>query len=933
MGLNIAPNASSPTGGSASFSWTVKPSGPPQVLGLPDPTKAKNGAQQTVVGRAHSLPGGPPDITYTNIDGQWVKGFWGKDANGQWVGTGQNAGDPWSAGKPYDPATAEVAGSSRAQPGSPGVPLPGSWVSGDPSKAVAPPAPGVPPGPPVIYSGRTFGTGSALPAELQTPGVTAPVVPVSPPPGGWSSTPIPVGQPGAPPLPVVGGGIADPSLAAAIQNSRNLQTQYNRPAVQLAAPQASASLIGPVERAQQQAAIQAQQIQAAQIAAYQAAQEVGPIQAGIATAGQSTAAQIQATALAREQAKIQAERVQAALAAKQGDISAERVGAAQADRTVLGPTELAAGTRLAPTALSDQTTIDALKQAEFREGQEGLVSGLQGAIEGKDPSVAAIMLRQATERNQANQFALAQAASGGNVGFAQRQAMINSADINQQSIGQQALLRAQEIATARGQLGSVLSSGRESDIGLATSQAGMTQQVKLANAGFTNTANMTQAQLDQAIKLANAGFKNTATTTQAQLDQATSALNVTQKNQVALANANNALDAAKTNVALAQQVALANQSAENNARLENAKNALAAATRNAELAQQVALANQSAENNTSQVNAQLANATGIANAGNVTQASVATAGNQTSAANTTASLNAAIRQTNATNQSNTNTNQAKLTQEASTSNASNNLTASKSNAELAQQVALANALAANKAAETNANNQTNVSQSNATNRVNTNGQQITANQNAAQNTLTASGQQITAAAAKAQADATAKALATQQANRREDQIIGGVKAITSGINSGSGSGGTTPGATPATDGGGGATTPAYNTDTPGVSTAGNQVNPDSGIGENDDYSDRRLKKKIRRADAEISALLGSIKPYGFEYRDPKKLGVEGGKRFGLMAQDLEKSKAGKTLVHDAPQGKKVDTNRAVLAALAALGNVDKRLKSIERKAA
>lgn len=677
------------------------------------------------------------------------------------------------------------------------------------------------------------------------------------------------------------GGIASPELAAAIANSRALQNQYNVPVTPHAAPTTSAALMGPVERAQQQAAIQAQQVQAAKIAAYQAAQEVGPIQAGVATAGQSTASQIGSTALAKEQAAIQAQQVQAALAQRQGNISADRVGAAQADRTVLGPTDLAGGTKLAPTSLSDQTVIDALKQNQFREGQTGLISGLNDAIAGKDPSVAAIMLRQATERNAANQYAMAQAASGQNAGIASYNAARNVADLNQQAAGQQALLRAQEIATARGQLGSVLSSGRESDIGLATSQAGLSQQVNLANAGFTNTANMSQAQLDQAIKLANSGFKNTATTTQAQLDQATSALNTTQQNQVATTNANNALDAAKTNVALAQQAALANQSAENTAKLQNAQNALAAATKNAELAQQVAISNQGALNNTSQVNAQLSNATGIANAGNVTQASTATAQNQTSAANTAASLNAAIRQTNATNQSNSSTNQAKLDQEASTTNATNSLTASKSNAELGQQVALANALAANKASETNANNQTGVNTANLNANVQTNAQNITDKQNAAANTLTASGQQVTAAAAKATADAAAAKAANDQANRNQDLLIKGIGAIASGGTS----------------------------------------------------SDRQKKKSIRRADKDIVALLKGIKPYGFKYKDPKAPGAADGKRFGVMAQDLEKSKAGKTLVHDTPHGKMVDVNQAVLAALAGLGNVNKRLETVEKKRA
>lgn len=683
---------------------------------------------------------------------------------------------------------------------------------------------------------------------------------------------------------VAGGGT---DLATAITNSQNLQNQFNQPINRIAAPTASASLIGPVTQAQRQAAIQA----------------------GVATAGQSTAAQIASTALAQQQAKIQAERVQAALAQQQGNISADQVIAAQAARTVLGPTALAEGTKLAPTALSDQTTIDALKQAEFRQGQEGLVSGLQGAIAGTDPSVAAIMLRQATERNQANQFGMAQAASGGNVGFALRQAMLNSADINQQSIGQQALLRAQEIATARGQLGGVLDQARGTDVGLATSQAQLTQQVKLANAGFTNTANMTQAQLDQAIKLANAGFKNTATTTQAQLDQATAALNTQQMNSVNLANAQNKLEAAKTNVTLAQQVVLANQSAENQAALANAQNALAAATKNAELAQAVVMANQSALNNTSQVNAQLSNATGIANAGNVTQASVTNANNTTSANTSTATL--------------------------------------------ANQVALANALAANNAATANAKNLTDVSQSNAADAVNTNSQNITQTQNAAANTLTASGQASASASAKASADqaaANAKALADYQKQQliiQASQALvgsGGAGGLANALKGIGGSGTPTiPGAAPKTDSNGNPvpdSSPGSGTSAPGVT-----VDPSTGTpsgpgtettGQPDDNSgdpsDRRVKKNIRRADAEISALLGSIKPYGFKYKAPEREATRG-QRFGVMAQDLEKSKVGKTLVQNTPQGKKVDTSQAVLAALAAVGSMDKRLKNLEKKRA
>jgi hypothetical protein len=50
-----------------------------------------------------------------------------------------------------------------------------------------------------------------------------------------------------------------------------------------------------------------------------------------------------------------------------------------------------------------------------------------------------------------------------------------------------------------------------------------------------------------------------------------------------------------------------------------------------------------------------------------------------------------------------------------------------------------------------------------------------------------------------------------------------------------------------------------------------------------------------------------------------------------MAQDLEKSKAGKSLVMNTPTGKMVDTSQAVMTALAALGHVAKRLDKVEKR--
>lgn len=699
------------------------------------------------------------------------------------------------------------------------------------------------------------------------------------------------------------------AISSASSNAGYFANQYKNftPTV---APTVQATQIAAYTPAQQQAAIQAERIQEAQLRPTAMAGTQAPIQAGMSSAGHAQAGQISSTALAERQAAIQAERVQAAMVQKQGDISAERVNAAQADRTVLGPTALADKEKIAPMVLSDKEKIEAALQAEFRAHQTGLVSGLEGAIAGKDPSVAEIMLRQATERNIANQYALAASANGMNTGLAQRQAMINAADLNQQSIGQQALLRAQEIATARGQLGSVLDQGRGQDISMATSQASLNQGVNLANAGFTNTASMTQAQLNQAVQLANAGFKNTATTTQAQLDAAQKALNVSQANNVNLANAQNALDAAKTNVVLAQQAALANQSAENVARLANAQNALAAATKNAELAQQVAIVNASAINNTNQTNAQLTNATNIANAGYQTQSSIANANNITSANTATAQLANAIAITNANNQSSENIAQGQLTNAARINNAANSLSASQTNATLANAINIANASNSTQRdiAQGGWSNAANLA--NAANAVTTAGQNITARQDAARNAIDSSGQVIqgTVGMAQAQASAISAAAAARNAQTSADSAswnqwkdIGNaaVPIITSAFGGSSGGG----------SGGGDDIMPGY--------TAS---------------SDKRVKTDIAGARNDITKLMESLKEVQFKYKRPQAAGAAPGQRFGVLAQDLEKSRAGKSLVKNTSGGKMVDVNQAVMAALAGLGNVNRRLNKIEKRA-
>ena len=74
-------------------------------------------------------------------------------------------------------------------------------------------------------------------------------------------------------------------------------------------------------------------------------------------------------------------------------------------------------------------------------------------------------------------------------------------------------------------------------------------------------------------------------------------------------------------------------------------------------------------------------------------------------------------------------------------------------------------------------------------------------------------------------------------------------------------------------------------------------------------------------------MLSQVHPYAFNYKpgigeDPDA------RRFGVMAQDLEKTKAAPS-VYNSAQGKVVDTNRLTTINTAAIGEQGRRIKQIE----
>lgn len=94
-------------------------------------------------------------------------------------------------------------------------------------------------------------------------------------------------------------------------------------------------------------------------------------------------------------------------------------------------------------------------------------------------------------------------------------------------------------------------------------------------------------------------------------------------------------------------------------------------------------------------------------------------------------------------------------------------------------------------------------------------------------------------------------------------------------------------------------------------------------------SDERLKTDITDSRADIDALLDGLKPVGWTYKDAKH---GEGRWDGIIAQDMERSEAGKRIVRDTADGKMLDVNKALSATLAAAARLNERVRDLEGKA-
>ena len=161
----------------------------------------------------------------------------------------------------------------------------------------------------------------------------------------------------------------------------------------------------------------------------------------------------------------------------------------------------------APTQIDQQqVAFQRGNAADARQAQMGALGLAQQAALGSVPSAAEIQSRQAIEQATADQFALANSGAGGvsEQVAAQRAAQNQAGQLARQGAADAAALRAQEMATARGQLLGGTGQLRGQDLGqlgfeggLAQAQAGLNQQTNLANLGAATGADALDLQRQQ----------------------------------------------------------------------------------------------------------------------------------------------------------------------------------------------------------------------------------------------------------------------------------------------------------------------------------------------------------------------------------------------------------------------------------------------------
>jgi hypothetical protein len=109
----------------------------------------------------------------------------------------------------------------------------------------------------------------------------------------------------------------------------------------------------------------------------------------------------------------------------------------------------------------------------------------------------------------------------------------------------------------------------------------------------------------------------------------------------------------------------------------------------------------------------------------------------------------------------------------------------------------------------------------------------------------------------------------------------------------------------------------------------NIINAGGGSIFNTSQSDETTKTNKAPAEKKMKSFLDALSAQSYNYKP--ETGLDTRKKYGIMAQDLEKSEVGKSLVVEKNGVKHVDMDRGFSAILAAQAELNERLNSVEKK--
>lgn len=182
-----------------------------------------------------------------------------------------------------------------------------------------------------------------------------------------------------------------------------------------------------------------------------------------------------------------------------------------------------------------QVNINQGQTNQDRNMQLQNIGALQQQAAGKGPSVAAQQAQTSGQNAIAGQMAtMASQRGAANSALGMRQAATGAAQTQQQVANQAVQGRMQEQLNAQQQLTGAIGGQSAQDAGMATNQAGLTQQTNLANAGAANAVNSQNASMTNQNNQFNAGLNQNTATQNANLQQQANLANQSMQGQYGL---------------------------------------------------------------------------------------------------------------------------------------------------------------------------------------------------------------------------------------------------------------------------------------------------------------------------------------------------------------------------------------------------------------